>query len=256
MIATKYPHDSTDAALKSTKESERSSASIIRWNKETVAIKMKLLLLSFSLAARCLLVDGFTTTAPNHVRTKFDLHATVEDETNVMTDKDEEILFGESSYGSSAPFTPMRHRTMDKNGNILADPAVPLNPLDHASDPLINKLRTIRDVIPSCPSLWFELDKVCGDKRALLDEHLCEKKIDVTFSEMHERVKKSAKVFQTLGVKKGTNVAVLGENSAFWLMIDHGIQLAGGVSAVRGADAPDGPPDARRVRANARVATA
>eukprot|EP00986_Skeletonema_menzelii_P020748 scaffold32200_cov148-Skeletonema_menzelii.AAC.1 len=41
-----------------------------------------------------------------------------------------------------------------------------------------------------------------------------------------------------MGVKKGVNVAVLGENSAQWLIIDHGIQLAGGASAVRGADAP------------------
>ena len=33
-------------------------------------------------------------------------------------------------------------------------------------------------------------------------------------------------------------MAVLGENSARWLQIDHGLQLAGEVSSVRGADEP------------------
>jgi long-chain acyl-CoA synthetase len=49
----------------------------------------------------------------------------------------------------------------------------------------------------------------------------------------------AAAIFQTMGVRKGVNdVAILGENSARWLMIiDHGIQLAGGAWAVRGADA-------------------
>jgi long-chain acyl-CoA synthetase len=51
-------------------------------------------------------------------------------------------------------------------------------------------------------------------------------------------VQKSASIFQTLGVAVGKNVAILGENSAYWLLIDHGIQMAGGASAVRGADAP------------------
>ena len=49
---------------------------------------------------------------------------------------------------------------------------------------------------------------------------------------------KSAAAFASLGVGPGTNVALLGENSAQWLLVDHGIQLAGGASAVRGADAP------------------
>ena len=56
---------------------------------------------------------------------------------------------------------------------------------------------------------------------------------------MEEIVQTSASMFQNMGLtQKGTNVAIFAENSARWLMVDHGIQLAGGVSAVRGADAP------------------
>ncbi|KAL7464205.1 hypothetical protein ACHAXS_004542 [Conticribra weissflogii] len=96
----------------------------------------------------------------------------------------------------------------------------------------------MRETIEACPLIWKELSESCGDKRAILDEHLCDAKVDLTFREMELQVRKSAEVFRSLGVVKGRNVAILGENSAMWLIVDHGIQLAGGVSAVRGADAP------------------
>lgn len=161
----------------------------------------------------------FTTTKPSETR---------------LTVEEEELLFGEDR-----PLYPASHRRKSKTGNILKDPKVPLNPLDHSStDPLINKLRTIREVLTNCPTLWSELAQNCPDKRALLDEHMCDTTIDVTFQQMNVLVHKSAAVFRNLGITKGTHVAILGENSARWLMADHGIQLAGGVSAVRGADAP------------------
>lgn len=96
----------------------------------------------------------------------------------------------------------------------------------------------MRDTVTSCPTIWKELAKNCPDKRALLDEHLCDEKVDLTFAEVEDKVRRSAAAFKSLGVKKGVNVAILGENSAMWLIVDHGIQLAGGASAVRGADAP------------------
>lgn len=102
----------------------------------------------------------------------------------------------------------------------------------------MNKLRTMRETIQSCPAIWKELAKNCPNNRALVDEHLCDTKIDLTFAQMEDKVRRSAAAFQSLGVKKGVNVAILGENSAMWLIVDHGIQLAGGASAVRGADAP------------------
>lgn len=96
----------------------------------------------------------------------------------------------------------------------------------------------MRETVSSCPAIWKELAENCPDKRAVVDDHLCDAKIDLTFAQMEDKVCRSAAAFQSLGVTKGVNVAVLGENSAMWLIVDHGIQLAGGASAVRGADAP------------------
>jgi long-chain acyl-CoA synthetase len=158
-----------------------------------------------------------------------------------LSTEEEAILFGEESTDGSTstnPPFPDHHRVKDKFGNILPDRTVGLNPLDHASDPLINKLHTMRGVVQSCPEIWLQLESICPDLRALLDEHLCDTKVDLTFAEMSQMVQKSASIFASLGVKRGINVAILGENSAYWLIVDHGIQLAGGASAVRGADAP------------------
>lgn len=162
--------------------------------------------------------------------------ATLQEEDR-MTKEDEDILFGGGST-SNPPF-PGRHRKKSRTGNILEDPTLPPNPLDHSTkNPLINKLRTMRETLSSCPQIWAELAKTCPDRRAILDEHLCDEKIDLSFAQMEQIVRKSAAVFASFGVEKGTNVAILGENSARWLIADHGIQLVGGASAVRGADAP------------------
>lgn len=152
-----------------------------------------------------------------------------------LTSEEEDILFGDCPH---PPF-PRRHRKKDRNGNFLEDRTMKLTELDHSTtNPMINKLHTLRDRLESCPQLWTEMAQINPDQVALIDDHLCDDKIQVTFAEMEEIVRTSAAIFQKMGVTKGTNVAVLGENSARWLMADHGIQRAGGASAVRGADAP------------------
>merc|ERR1719401_2196979 len=161
------------------------------------------------------------------------LAASTLQEEQTLTDAEENILFG----GSSVEYKG-RHRVKTVTGAILPDKTNPPNPLDHSKNPLVNKLHTMRDTVASCPAIWKELAADCPDNRALLDEHLCDENVDLTFEEMEDKVRRSAAVFKNLGVRKGVNVAVLGENSAMWLIVDHGIQLAGGVSAVRGADAP------------------
>lgn len=218
---------------------------------------LTIIFLTTTTETRNLLVDAFTTTRPplttkNAARAGrwkaraplLVLQATVEEEktTNRMTEQDEQVLFGDAEddeqQQSSRPPFPARHPVKDKFGNVLSDKTFKANPLEHASDPLVNKLRTMRDTVDSCPQIWYELAQHCPEMRAVLDDNLCDETIDVTFHEMKDIVRKSAAVFASLGVKKGTKVAILGENSARWLMADHGIQLAGGVSAVRGADAP------------------
>lgn len=156
-----------------------------------------------------------------------------------LTEHDEEVLFGGEGERDSAVVSSSHHeRRKDKFGNILVDRTSHPNPLDHAQDPLINKLHTMRETLQSCPELWLELGKICPDLRAVLDEYSCDTVIDQTFADFARTVQKSATVFQNLGVKKGTHVALLGENSAVWLAVDQGIQLAGGATAVRGAEAP------------------
>lgn len=155
-------------------------------------------------------------------------------ETETMSDEDEAVLFGEQSKTSVSP-----RRKKSRSGNILQSTSGKVNPNDHSpNNPLINKLRTMRDTVTTCPEMWAQLAKICPKNRALFDEHMCDENIDLNFEQANEAVRKSASIFQKLGVGKGTNVAILGENSAKWLLIDHGMQLVGGTSAVRGADAP------------------
>jgi long-chain acyl-CoA synthetase len=149
-----------------------------------------------------------------------------------MNEMDEAVLFGEQAAAVSSS-----QRKVSRSGNLM--PPIQSNKLDHSTtNPLINKLHTMRTTITSCPQIWSELAKYVPSEKALFDNHLCDEEVDLTFKEAHKAIRKSASIFQALGVKKGTNIAVLGENSAQWLLIDHGIQMAGGVSAVRGADAP------------------
>lgn len=60
----------------------------------------------------------------------------------------------------------------------------------------------------------------------------------MTYSEAYDAFRRSATAFDALGISKGDHVAVFGENSAHWLFVDQGIQLNGGATVVRGADAP------------------
>ncbi|KAG7337962.1 long-chain-fatty-acid-CoA ligase [Nitzschia inconspicua] len=159
-----------------------------------------------------------------------------------MTPEDEAVLFGHDQLRDDRhPPFPLRHRKTDRSGNLLEDKSLPLNTLEHStSNPLINKLHTMRESkLQSCPQLWQELALLNPNQVALIDEHLCDdQKIQLTFAQMNDIVDKAANVFQSLGIQRGQHVAILGENSARWLQVDHGIQRAGGASAVRGADAP------------------
>jgi long-chain acyl-CoA synthetase len=186
------------------------------------------------------LVRGSNSRFPSFLLTTVTpVSTTSDDKTIKLSDQEEQILFGDYEEDKSSA---LHLRKKDMFGNILPDKDH-ANPkrstLDHASDPMINKLHTIRESIQSCPELWGELATTCPNLRAVFDEHLSDAKIDQTFAEFHQSVQRSAAVFQSqFALKKGQHVAVLGENSATWLMIDQGIQLAGGISAVRGADAP------------------
>ena len=183
-----------------------------------------------------------------------------------LTSEEEDILFGSGPDDRQPPF-PSRHRRKDRNGNILEDkttaptdmtvtdnlndattmrktttnPARQQRLLDHSTtNPMINKLHTLRESkLENCPQLWTEMAVINPNQLALIDDHLCDQiPIQVTFAQMEELVRTSAAIFQKWGIGPGSNVALFAENSARWLMADHGIQRAGGASAVRGAEAP------------------
>jgi long-chain acyl-CoA synthetase len=161
--------------------------------------------------------------------------STVEKEPRLSTDE-EELLFGSEDDSGL-----LQRRQVDKFGNILSNGNNNSNnnPLDHAQDARINKLRTIRETARSVPELWMRIAEVVPDLRAVYDAHHCDGKlVDLTFQEFSNAIRKSAQVFRDLGVSKSTHVAIFAENSAYWLLADQGIQSIGGVTAVRGADAP------------------
>lgn len=174
--------------------------------------------------------------------------------TTSMTLQDEKVLFGDEISAEIHADYKSEMRSKDIYGNILADPTtklktnangddqIPLgvSDLDHVIDnPVVNKLRTMRSTIQNCPELWMEASKIVPNERALYDDHMCDTKIDLTFKEATKFIKQSASIFNTLLHGKSVkHIAVFAENSAYWLLIDHGIQMAGGASAVRGADAP------------------
>lgn len=166
--------------------------------------------------------------------------AATDNAAGLMTPEDEDILFGSDASQRNPPY-PGKHRRKNRSGNLLGDPTAKLNELDYSStDPLINKLRTIRETkLQNCPQLWTELAEVNPNGVALIDDHLCDKEaINLSFAQMNTIVNRAALAFGRMGLSKGNHVAILAENSARWLQVDHGIQRAGGVSAVRGADAP------------------
>lgn len=127
-------------------------------------------------------------------------------------------------------------------GNIATDklqeePSILTNSLDESNDPLVNALADMRRSISSCPEIWREVSNLCPHAIAIVDENLCDAPVELTYIQMEDAVRKAATGFARLGIRKGDKIAVFGENSANWLSIDHGIQMAGGASVVRGADA-------------------
>lgn len=166
------------------------------------------------------------------------LHFCFQPKPEELTSEEEDILFG----GDPNPPFPNRHRRKDRNGNLLEDKTTTnrlMSQLDHSTtDPMINKLHSLREKLDSCPQLWTAMAQINPSGVALIDDHLCDTKIQVYFAQMEEIVRTAAAIFQRLGVQKGDKVAIFAENSARWLQADHGIQRAGGASAVRGADAP------------------
>ena len=141
--------------------------------------------------------------------------------------------FGRQVGASTQPNPPNK---FGKRCPIL-ETNIPLEPID-VKDELVNELHLMRNQVSCVPKIWSELAASCPEKRAVYDDHLCDSPTDLSFREMNRKIQRCAAAFRRLGVGKGDNVAIFAENSAKWLICDQGIQLAGGASVVRGAEAP------------------
>jgi non-ribosomal peptide synthetase component F len=145
-----------------------------------------------------------------------------------MTKNEQDLLFGNEENGKRSLDDPPKGGGNSSGGGSSS-----------SSSALVDRLATVRTAATSCPDLWLRLAQACPAKsRAIYDSHHCDTKVDQTFAQFATTIQKSAAAFSSLGIQKGDKVALFGENSAVWLMIDQGVQLAGGATAVRGADAP------------------
>jgi len=91
---------------------------------------------------------------------------------------------------------------------------------------------------PNVHSIWPSVEaNGYGDTLCVIDEHH-RPPLKLTYSQMRRLVQDVAAGLQSLGVKRGTPVALFAENSARWLAVDQAVLTCGGFTAVRGAGAP------------------
>ncbi len=73
------------------------------------------------------------------------------------------------------------------------------------------------------------------DYKAITDEY---SKIEMTYGELEEDIKKFSSGLQSLGLSKGEFACIFSENNGRWVVIDQSITRCGAVSTLRGANAP------------------
>jgi len=108
------------------------------------------------------------------------------------------------------------------------------NPLDISSDKLTNDLMLMRSTLTNCPMMWGEIGKLDPSLPALYDRNHCGKGvvIDWNFKQVAGVVSNVAQELRDeFGVERGDHVSLFAENSAYWIVCDHGIQSLGGASA-------------------------
>ncbi|GMH46568.1 hypothetical protein TrVE_jg11296 [Triparma verrucosa] len=172
-----------------------------------------------------------TTDTVSTLKSSTTLFSVAPNKGSPLSPDDLQILYDNSTGSLDSTLSPSTGASRVKATNLA--PSEP-----SSSDPLIASLQRSRKSLVNCPQIWSETAKHVPNSPALVDNYNCDVKTTYTFREMEEMVDKASNVFRSLGVKRGVNAAIFGENSAKWLVADHGVQGAGGASAVRGADAP------------------
>ncbi|MEM7368634.1 MAG: AMP-binding protein [Bacteroidota bacterium] len=82
---------------------------------------------------------------------------------------------------------------------------------------------------PTLPKIFQQTAQRLGDKTALRQKKfgLWEA---ISWTDYYQQARYAAQAFIELGLKAGEFVAILGDNAAEWVILDMGIQMAGGVS--------------------------
>ncbi len=99
-------------------------------------------------------------------------------------------------------------------------------------------LATERDYqhIQSLPEIWPLAAQRYGSLLAMDDPHN-QPSAQLTYQELWDRIRQFAAGLQALGLARAAHVALFADNSHRWFIADQGIMAAGGVDAVRSAQA-------------------
>ncbi|MBD2200952.1 long-chain fatty acid--CoA ligase [Calothrix sp. FACHB-1219] len=86
------------------------------------------------------------------------------------------------------------------------------------------------------PEIWPIAAKSFGNTVALKDPH-SKPAVVINYTQLAEKIQQFAAGLQALGVKAGDRISLIADNSPRWFIADQGIMTAGGVDAVRSAQA-------------------
>jgi AMP-binding enzyme len=197
-------------------------------------------------------VNAFTISPTNRFRTVPRINSAVNN-FEFLTLEEEAFLFGDhgdvnlkQKNGKSTPtLVKVSSPTSTKPLKISKSDSASKN-APHQDASLAQKLHRLRHekTFKSCPEIWKVLAQIHPQGLALIDEHLSDTRIQYTFAQMDNMVSKAATALahlvpeSTAADEQQLHVAMFAENCAQWLVADQGLQRAGMVSAVRGADAP------------------
>jgi long-chain acyl-CoA synthetase len=90
--------------------------------------------------------------------------------------------------------------------------------------------------VQSLPEIWAIAAQRFSQTIALHDPH-GKPEVELTFSELYQRIQQFAAGLQVLGVKPGEMISLFSDNSPRWFISDQGMMLAGAANAVRSSQA-------------------
>ncbi|MGF1537847.1 MAG: AMP-dependent synthetase/ligase [Elainellaceae cyanobacterium] len=90
--------------------------------------------------------------------------------------------------------------------------------------------------VKALPDIWALAAEKFGSTVALHAPHQTPE-VKLTYQQVHQAIQAFAAGLQALGVQPGERVALFADNSPQWFVADQGVMLAGGVNAVRSAQA-------------------